>query len=136
MSISANVAFRTGASLLGGALTGIGISTLTSAQSAAEDFGLPATSKETLAYIPVFGIRDLGFGLSILSLVAAESTGVIPPSNGKATAIATMAGAFVGLSDSLVVYHSGGKTTMKHAIGGFMMFVMALGIWITSGSIA
>ena len=127
----ANLAFRLGGTSFGAALSRIGLASLHSPWETAKDFGLPATTSETLAYIPVFGIRDLGFGVAILALLAASATGYITDGD-RAAAIVTAAGACVGLGDSMIVRAKGGKGAVGHAIGGSVMAVVAAGLWMSA----
>lgn len=130
---TANTIFKAGTTVFAVALIKIGIDSLRSADTAAKAFGLPATNGETLKYIPVFGIRDLGFGAAIIALLVADHFGVIPASGGRAAAIVTAAGAFVGLGDSVLVRTAGGKEALGHQIGASCMALTAVGLWATAG---
>ena len=125
------IIFRAGALVFAAALIKMGIGALTSPESAAVRFGLPASTPDAIAYVPAWGIRDLGFGAAILLLLGADSTGVISD-GGKATAIVTAAGASVGLADGLYVRSAGGKGALGHVIGASGMAAMALGLWVSS----
>ncbi len=130
---TANAIFKAGAVAFASALMKIGIDSLTSATSTA-NFGLPAQASETLNYIPVFGIRDLGFGAGIVALLAAEYGGIIPADGGRAASIVIAAGACVGLGDSVIVRLAGGEGALGHRVGASLMALTACGIWATAGS--
>lgn len=119
--------FQVGAAFFASALAKLGTDSLRSSEIAAKSFGLPASSRETLAYMPVWGIRDLGFGVAILSLLAANWTGVIT-GGAKPAALVTGVGACVGLGDSLLVRAAGGKGAGAHAVGASGMLIMAVGL--------
>jgi hypothetical protein len=127
----ANLFFRIGAGFFGSALIKLGLDSLRSPEVAAKEFGLPAMNRETLAYMPVWGIRDLGFGAAILALLAAESSGLISGGS-RPAAIVTAIGSCVGMADSFLVSAAGGQGATGHAIGATGMAAMAFGIWVSS----
>ena len=126
-----NLFFRIGAAFFGSALIRMGSDSLVSAEKAAREFGLPAVSRETLAYMPAWGIRDLGFGAAILALLAADALG-ITTGGPKSAAIVTGIGACVGFGDAVIVSSSGGQGAKDHAVGASGMAVTALGLWVSS----
>ena len=130
--ITANTIFKAGATTFAAALMKIGVDSLLSAPSAAKAFGLPATTPQTLNYIAVFGIRDLGFGVAIIALLAAEHFGVILSDGGRAAATVTAAGACVGLGDSVLVRTAGGSGAFGHSVGASLMALTACGLWATA----
>jgi hypothetical protein len=129
---TANIISRAGAAAFASGLIKAGITTLSSSGAAAKEFGLPATSVETLNYIPALGIRNIGFGASILALLAADHLSVIAAEGGRAAAIVTAVGACVGMGDGLLVRAAGGSGAIGHQVGASLMALSACGIWATA----
>jgi hypothetical protein len=80
--------------------------------------------------MPVWGIRDLGLGVAILALLAADLSGVIAGRT-KLAAIVTDVAACVRLGDSLLVCSAGEQGADLHATGAFI-FLGAFSPWTTS----
>lgn len=124
--------FRISSGVFGAALMKMGIGALSDQQAAAKGFGLPASTAETLSYMPAWGVRDIGFGLSILTLLGAESAGLIAWDGGKAAALVTALGACVGLADSQIIRLNRGEGAIGHAVGASAMAVSAAGLLMTA----
>ena len=58
MTNNTTLFFRVGVAFFASALAKMGIDSLRSPQNAAKGFGLPASSAETLAYQPVWGVSQ------------------------------------------------------------------------------
>lgn len=123
--------FRVTTSTFALALIKMGADTLRDPAASAQGFGLPATSAETLAYMPVWGIRDLGFGSAILGVLGAESAGWIASDGGKAASIVTLFAACVGLGDAVIVRARRGRGWVGHAAGASAMGISAVGVWMS-----
>lgn len=130
-TVDAHTVFLYGNVVFAAALTKMGITALLDPKISADGFGLPAASEETLAYQPVWGVRDLGFGAAIAWLTALESMSFVD-SGGRAAAIVTLVGSFVGISDSFIVRNAGGEGAEAHALGALAMAISAIGSLATS----
>lgn len=133
MASKTDLFFRVGAGFFASALVKLGIDSLRSPENAAKAFGLPASNRETLAYMPVWGIRDLGFGASILPLLVVDMSGLIVGGS-RSAAIVTAIGACVGFGDSLLISLAGAPGAIGHAAGASGMALMAAGLWFSGAT--
>jgi hypothetical protein len=94
------------------AFISIGLGALAAPATSSKQYGLPSEDATTLAYVRALGVRDLVLGLLLLAFALMRQQ--------QAAAIVAEFGAFVGLSDFLIVAVSRGKAAQRNLfIHGF-----------------
>jgi hypothetical protein len=106
------------AALIAGAVTTIGTFYLVSPQRISASFGLkpPAPDADTRAWLRLKGIRDVGAGLVVLTLMLTADT--------RTVGIVLLAFAIIPLGDMAIVLGSGGSKSKALSIHGLTCAVM------------
>jgi hypothetical protein len=107
----------------------MGATAMLSPAKAAADFGIPVAPSEAIKLMPVTGIRNVGFGSAMLTLLAAGKLGYV--NNGlAAAAILTFFGSCVGFGDAWCVHQANGRGAFGHAVGAAYMGISGMGLWL------
>jgi hypothetical protein len=106
------------AALIAVAVTTIGCFYLVAPQRISGSFGLkpPASDADTRAWLRLMGIRDLGAGLVVLTMMLTADL--------RTVGIALIAFAVIPLGDMAIVLGSGGSTSKAFSIHGLTCAVM------------
>jgi len=106
------------AALIAVAVTTIGCFYLVAPQRISGSFGLkpPASDADTRAWLRLKGIRDLGAGLVVLTMMLTADL--------RTVGIALIAFAVIPLGDMAIVLGSGGSTSKAFSIHGLTCAVM------------
>ena len=98
----------------------LGLRALLAPAGAAAFFGLPVTSPDGLAFVQVFGARNIGLSLVALALIALDlRLGLV--------AVFFAAALIAGLDFAVVATHAGPLRAAKHL--GYVAALAAFGLW-------
>lgn len=97
----------------------------------AKSFGLPASNVETVAYVSVSGIREIGFGAAVLLLLAGSSIGFLADGD-RAAAIVMAVRAGVELADGIIVGSKSRKKAVVQVVGSAVEGAIAVGLLMSA----
>lgn len=102
----------------------LGLRAVLDPASAAAFFGLPVPTSEGLAFVQVFGARNIGLSLLALTLLILDlRTGL--------AAVFLAAGVIAGLDAWIVLFHAGFKFALKHF--AYLVALPSFGVWLLRG---
>jgi hypothetical protein len=104
------------------AFIAIGLGALLAPATSSQQYGLATKDALALAYVRALGVRDLVLGLLLLSFSLTQQQG--------AAAIVAEFGAFIGLSDFLIVLSSRGKEARGNLVIHGVGTIGLLAVWL------
>jgi hypothetical protein len=104
------------------AFIAIGLGALLAPATSSQQYGLATKDAVTLAYVRALGVRDLVLGLLLLSFSLTQQQG--------AAAIVAEFGAFIGLSDFLIVMSNRGKEARGNLVIHGVGTIGLLAVWL------